>query len=294
MRILITGVSGLLGSDVWNACEQDNELIGLGRKRPGFVASSQWRDCDLTDPTKTYHTVSGCNPDAVVHCAAFSDVDKCEADPEKAYRQNTLATRNLALACQRFDSALALISTDYVFDGKDAPEGGYCEFDRTNPVSVYGQSKRDAEIIVKDLLCKFYIVRTSWLFGTGRPTYIDKVIETAEKGGKVPALSDIKSAPTYTLDLARSLSLLISSRRYGIYHVTNSGFCTREEMAQYALRKQGLTSASLHVMRQNDLKLAALRPSFSGLKNWMWSLDGFPKMRSWQEALDEYFKNRKR
>ena len=217
-------------------------------------------------------------------------MDAAEANPDDAYRGNALATRNVALACQRFDSALIHLSTDYVFDGKNPPEGGYREFDPCAPVSRYGQSKHWAELFVQKLLNKYFIVRTSWLFGPGRATWVDQVAERSRSGQPVQAVTDMISAPTYTPDLAGALLTLAESRHYGLYHVTNSGSCSRVEWAEEILRLQGLAGyPHLKKMTRAELKLPAHRPERSVLNNLAWRLDGFPPLRSWKEALREHF-----
>ena len=191
MKVLVTGAAGLLGTDVWSVFSQGHEVTAMGRTHPPHVPLSQWRTCDLRDAAQTYKTVTRENPDLIVHCASYNDVDGAESNPDEAFRVNALGARHLALACQRFDTALMAVSTDYVFDGTLAPEDGYRECDATHPLSVYAQSKRWGELFVEQLLHKYFIVRTSWLFGPARPTYADKVVEWARAGQPVPCLTDM-------------------------------------------------------------------------------------------------------
>lgn len=294
MKVIVTGAGGLLGRDVWRRFEIAHELFALGRQQPAWVASQQWSACDLTDAALTYKLVTRFNPDLVVHCAAYNLVDDAERDWDAAYKGNALATRNLALACQRFDTTLMSVSSDYVFDGVNAPEEGYREFDPVHPLSRYAESKRWAEIFVEQLLNKFFIVRTSWLFGPSRPTWVDKMVELAREGKPVVAVSDMRSAPTYTPDLAGAMLELAQSNRFGTYHLTNSGFCSRSELAEEVLRMHKISSyAGLKKVTQKELKLPAPRPAFSGLRNLAWELDGFRPLRSWKNALIEHFSNNK-
>jgi dTDP-4-dehydrorhamnose reductase len=289
MKIMVTGTSGLLGSDVWKVFSAEHELIALGRSRPGFVPLGQWRDCDLRKAATIYALVTRENPDLIIHCAAYNDVDAAEKNANEAFQVNAMGTRNLALACQRFDTVLMAISTDYVFDGTNAPEDGYREFDVTHPLSVYAESKRWGEIQVEHLLNKFYIVRTSWLFGEGRATYADKVLSWARDKQPVPCLKDMRSAPTYSADLAKALLQLALSNCFGVYHLTNAGFCSRVEFAQEILRIHKLPETLLKPLTQAEFKQPARRPPFSGLQNLAWKLNGFTALRPWKEALREHF-----
>src|SRR5581483_5394970 len=154
MKVLVTGSAGLLGHDVWSLFERKHDLVALGRTLAPWVGQERFRECDLTNAAHTYALVTKENPEVVVNCAAYNNVDEAEKTPEDAYRGNALAARNLALACQRFDATLIHVSTDYVFNGEDAPATGYREFDLCRPMNRYGESKRWAEIFVEQLLSK--------------------------------------------------------------------------------------------------------------------------------------------
>jgi dTDP-4-dehydrorhamnose reductase len=289
MKIIVTGAGGLLGCEVWKVFSEVHDLLALGRTQPTHVSSAQWRECDLRDPAKTFSVVTRENPDLIVHCASFNDVDGAERNPDEAFRVNTLGTRNLALSCQRFDTILMAISTDYVFDGVLKRASGYQEIDPTNPISHYGESKRWGEVYAEQLLNKFYIVRTSWLFGPSRPTYADRVVELARSGEDVPCVSDMTSAPTYTPDLAKALLALSNSGLFGLYHLTNSGFCSRVDYAAEILRLNKLPGSALKKLTQADFNHPARRPVFSGLDNFAWRLNGFKPLRPWTEALVDHF-----
>jgi dTDP-4-dehydrorhamnose reductase len=294
MKILVTGAAGMLGQDVWKLFGERHDLIGLDRVQAPGVDSAHWRSCDLTNAAQTYDVITKANPEVVVHCAAYNNVDAAEANPDDAFRGNAIATRNVALACQRFDAALIHLSTDQVFDGKTPPTGGYREFDPCSPLCRYGESKYWAEVFVQKLLNKFFIVRTSWLYGPGRTTWADQVAMRSRDGQPIQAVSDMVSSPTYTPDLAAALLTLAESRRYGLYHLTNGGFCSRVQWAEEILRlhhREGY--AALQKMTRAQLKLPAYRPEFSALNNLAWRLDGFTPLRSWKEALREHFENKK-
>jgi dTDP-4-dehydrorhamnose reductase len=293
MKVLITGSAGLLGHDVWKLFEIKHDLVALGRTQAAWVERKRFRECDLTNAALTYALITKENPEVIVHCAAFNNVDGAEADPDAAYRGNALASRNIALACQRFDATLIHLSSDYVFDGTNAPADGYREFDPCHPSGRYAESKRWAEIFVERLLNKYFIVRTSWLFGPSRPTWVDRVLEQAREQKPIPAALDMISSPTYTPDLAEALLRLAESRHYGTYHLSNRDFCSRVELAQEVLKIHKLGDGHLQRLTLPELRLAAPRPSFSGLDNLAWRLDGFPPLRSWKEALREHFAKKK-
>lgn len=290
MKVLVTGAAGLLGQDVCRVFSLNHDIIAIGRTQPASIPPAQWRTCDLRDAAQTYQVVTRENPDLIVHCASFNDVDGAEANPEEAYRVNALGARHLALACQRFDTVLMAVSTDYVFSGQDAPKTGYREIDPPHPISVYGHSKRWAEVFVEQLLNKYFIVRTSWLFGPGRATYIDKVGEWGRAGQAVPCVTDLSSIPTYTPDLAKALKQLAECGLYGIYHLTSGGeACSRVEFAREGLKLLKLSEKLLKPMNQNEFKHAAKRPVFSAMDNLTWRLNGFTPLRSWKDALKEHF-----
>jgi dTDP-4-dehydrorhamnose reductase len=289
MKILLTGASGLLGHDIWKVFSDHHELTGIGRNRPPHIPLKQWRDCDITNAPLTYTLVTRENPDLIIHGASYNDVDGAETHRDEAFLVNAIGTRNLALACQRFDTVLMAISTDYVFDGQNAPENGYREFDIPHPQGAYAESKRWAEIYVEQLLHKYFIVRTSWLFGSARPTFVDKIVSWAQEGKPVPCMTDMRSAPTSTADLAKALHQLAESRCFGLYHLTNSEFCTRVELAEEVLGIHKLPTSCIKRLTQAQLKLPAHRPTFSGLENLAWRLNGFPPLRSWKDALRDHF-----
>jgi len=296
LKILITGAGGLLGQEVWKLLEREpeHELSALGRTRPSFVTDTQWIEGDLTNAARTFTSVTRLNPEVVIHCAAYNHVDKAESEPDEAYRGNAMAVRNLSLACQRFDATLLSVSTDYVFDGENVPENGYREFDLCRPLNRYGESKRWGELFVQQLLNKYFIVRTAWLFGPSRPTWVDSVVSYSTQGKPIQAASDMVGSPTYTPDLAHALVQLAKSRHYGLYHLTNQGFCSRAELAREVLRLHKRENyPHLKILPKSEMNFAAVRPRFSGLDNLAWRLDGFAPLRSWKEALREHFAERK-
>lgn len=295
MKVLITGANGLLGHDIWRLFEHKHDLISLARNPSPWVGEERFRQCDLTNAALTYAIITKENPELVIHCAAFNDVDRAESDPDTAYRVNAMGTRNVALACQRFDATMISVSTDYVFDGESASATGYREFDPCNPISQYGSSKLWGERFVQSLLTKYFIVRTSWLFGPSRDAWVDRVEQAARAGEPIFSAKDLISSPTYTPDLAQGILRLAESRHYGIYHLTNQGSCSRTELAEEVLSIHNLNRGQLiQSMTRDELRLRAKRPRFSVMENYAWKLDGFPPMRGWKEALRAHFDSKKK
>ena len=286
MKILITGIGGLLGSEVAKLLSREHEILGLCKE--SRTAEFKTVNLDITDPEATYSTISKINPDLVVHSAAYSNVDGCEKDPDKAYKVNSLGTRNVCLACQRFDTVLAYISTDYVFSGAEPTKEGFNELDTTDPRSVYARSKLAGEWFVRNLLNKFFIIRTSWLFGSKRDNFVSQVFSALKEGKKVKQASDMASSPTYVSDLAQALRKLTATNLYGLYHLSNSGFASRYEIALFISRLLGCPGLNIEKISLKDLNIPAQRPNFSGLNNYAWRLNGFKPLRPWQEAVTEF------
>jgi dTDP-4-dehydrorhamnose reductase len=274
MKVLIIGAEGMLGHDLVDILSEENE-----------INTTTIDTLDITDIEKTIETVKNINPDVVVHAAAFTDVDGSESTADLAYQVNVLGSRNVAVACRETDSALVYICTDYVFDGtKGTP---YQEYDQTNPLSVYGKTKHLGEVYVRDLLSKFYIVRTSWLYGYHGPNFITTMLKLAENHDTISVVSDQIGSPTYTVDLAKAIAKLIKKPAYGIYHVTNSDHCSWYEYAQLIFEIAG-KDIDLKPVTTEEFGSPAPRPKYSVLENYNWKMEGFPKIRSYKDALKEY------
>lgn len=288
MRILITGVTGLLGYDLWHKLKDSHEVYGCSfHTVPEYVPQERWLKLDLTNKNATYTSITKLNPDVVIHTAAWTDVDGCEKDPATAFKVNTLTGQNVAIACQRFDTTMVYISTDYVFNGDNCPENGYTEFDIPKPVNIYAKSKYCAEFYIRHLLNKFYIVRSALLFGKKRKNFITSVIESVNEKKEIKVAKEHYQSPTYTKDLSEAIQRIIELQApYGIYHITNQGGCSREELTQtiFTILKK---STQVTLLEKKSLYYAT-RPTDSRLNNFMWALCGYSPLRLWQEALKEF------
>lgn len=299
MKILVTGSSGLLGQELIQACLAANyEVIALHRnvRDESAVLSSLPTQliCDIGD-RETIKKIISASPDAVVHAAAFTDVDGCEKDPEKAWRINVVGTENVALAAEGCKAMLFYISTDYVFDGtKTSP---YVESDIPNPVNVYGRSKLKGEEAVQSLCTNYFIIRTAWLFGKGRSNFVRRVVDFAKEGGDLIAWSDQMSSPTYSKDLAEAIAHMLNrickkekkdAGLKGLYHITNTGSCSRYEVAKEVMTYYGISNKMPRLVKLSEAGCIAPRPQMSALDNSRYSaVFGWP-MRKWNDAVREY------
>ncbi len=225
MRVVITGHKGQLGRQL-QAAFAGHEILGLDMPED-----------DITAPTIRGRIV-GFRPDLILHAAAYTDVDGCETNPELAFRVNAVGTQNVALAAAQTGAALLYISTNEVFDGSRREL--YREWDVVNPTSVYARSKAAGEQIVRDLADgRFYICRLAWLFGPGGNNFVTKILAGAEKYGALRVAADEFGNPTYAPDLAQAIVRLAATGQFGIYHLTNAGFCSRYEFAAKSCVWQG-------------------------------------------------------
>jgi len=272
MKVALTGAGGMLGHAVGKVFS-DLDLVPFSRA-----------ELDITSLDDAVRKIRDARPDFLIHAAAFTHVDACETEPEKAYLVNGIGARNVTIACEEIRCPVILISSDYVFDGsKPAP---YDEWDIPNPVSQYGVSKFMAEKFVSSLTNKYYIVRTSWLFGSNGKNFVDTIIRLLTEQDHIRVVNDQFGSPTFTEDLARALKELLG-RGYGIYHVTNTGICTWYEFAVEIAEKRGTTKQIIPVTSEEFVR-PARRPANSALNDTMLRLEGITPLRHWEDALDDY------
>ncbi|MBC8077351.1 MAG: dTDP-4-dehydrorhamnose reductase [Chloroflexales bacterium] len=269
MRIAITGANGQLGQALVGALSSQHKIVALARS-----------DVDLASPDATQRIVAT-GAELVIHPAAYTDVDGCTRDPQRAYRVNCLGTRAVALACAQLDAPLVHVSTNEVFSG--AATRPYYEYDQAGPINAYGWSKWCGEQAVRELLRRFFIVRVAWLFG-GQRNFVRTVLRLARERGALTMVADEVGSPTYAADVAQAIGALIAQPAYGTYHLVNSGHCSRYEFAQEILRQSGLAHVPLTSMLLADYKRDSMPPPFSPLANEAAAALGIA-LRPWQEAL---------
>lgn len=274
MRYLITGHKGQLGR-------------ALHQRLPE-AAGADLPEIDITQSASIDAAVEAARPDLILHCAAMTDVDGAARQPELAYRINGLGTQNVALAAARVGAAVLHISTNEVFDGtKGSP---YFEFDATGPISGYGRSKLAAEWFVSHLLRRFYIVRTAWLTAPGGRNFVHRILQLADERGALRVVTDEIANPTFVDDLADALVQLIATERYGLYHLTNAGYCSRHEYACRILALAGRAHIPVEPITLADYPRASTPPPFGALANTAAAALGLA-LRPWQAALEEFMQD---
>jgi dTDP-4-dehydrorhamnose reductase len=273
VRILVTGAGGQVGSEVAVHLPH-HEVVALGRA-----------ELDLAERDTVEQVVGTLLPDAVVNCAAYTNVDGCETDPEGAMAVNALGPRHLATACTRIGAHLVHVSTDYVFDGEK--DGPYDEWDLPGPCSVYGRSKLGGEVEVARHASSWTVARTSWVFGRRGRDFVDTILGRARQGGPLRVVTDQRGCPTYAPDLAGMLARLAVERRQGVYHVTNQGACTWHEFARAAVELAGLDPEVVGSTTAAEFGRLAPRPANSVLAGTALVASGLPRLRPWRAALEE-------
>lgn len=256
------------------------------REKDGEVLAYDM-DLDITDRGLVMDVIPPLDPDLVVNSAADIDADGAEVDPEPSYLVNFVGTQNLALACRRIGCPLVFVSSDYVFDGmKGKP---YTEFDSPNPQGVYGKAKLAAERHVAALPGGYYVFRTQWLFGRrGKRNFVKSILRNALEKGGLRVVTDEVGTPTSARDLAETVARVSLSGRYGLYHATNSGACSRFQFAKEILEAAGMPDVPVEPIGCADLGLPCRRPPYSPLDNMMLRLQGFGEARDYHEPMREY------
>lgn len=278
--IIVTGANGQLGYDVCKRLKEANFTNVLG---------IDIQDLDLTDKEATIEFIEKRRPAAVVHCAAFTAVDKAESEPEKCELVNVEGTRNIAIACKIVDAKMVYISTEYVFDGKG--EEPYEIDSQKNPLSVYGRTKSQGEEVVKQILKKYFIVRISWAFGVNGNNFVKTMLKIASKSTHVNVVDDQIGSPTYTYDLARLIVAMIPTKQYGVYHATNEGYCSWYEFAKEIFRLLRVGIDVIPVSTEEYRKAVpnqAVRPHNSRLSKDSLDNGGFLRLPPWENALKRF------
>ena len=275
MKILVTGAGGQLGHDVIRFLETQ-ELDYLGTTTDMM---------DITDKEEVFNVLLSYNPDVVVHCAAYTNVDKAEEEPDTCFLVNEYGTKNIAKACKQINAKLVYISTDYVFSGNG--EDFYKTEDFTAPQNIYGLSKLAGEDCVKKYVDKYFIVRISWVFGSNGKNFVKTMIRLGRDNKIIKVVCDQIGSPTYTYDLAQLLVSMIQTEKYGVYHAHNEGTCSWAEFARTIFKFKQM-DVIVEEVPTREYITKAVRPLNSRMETSALIKNGFMRLPPWKEALKRY------
>lgn len=273
MRILVTGANGQLGREISRQFGAQHELI-----------LTDIDSLDITNHNQVRNLFAQTKPQAVIHCAAYTNVDGAEADFDGAFKVNVIGSQNLASQCLEYGARMVYVSTDYVFDGET--NSPYCEYSPTNPQSVYGKTKLMGEAVVQKIVSRHYIVRTAWLYGEGN-NFVRTMLRLAQEKDNLQVVNDQIGSPTYTKDLAQTIFRLLATDAYGIYHASCNGQCSWYDFAVKIFELKNVHIA-VQPVPTAAFPRPAKRPRHSVLKNYMLEMTIGDTMRNWEEALKEY------
>ena len=275
MKVLVTGAAGQLGQDVLTALSARGHFpVGIDRA-----------EADITDEAQVAQVIAAASPDAIIHCAAYTAVDRAEEEKDLCARINVEGTRFIARAAEACGAKLLYISTDYVFDG--AGETPFLPSDKKAPLNHYGLTKSQGEDAALAECSRTFVVRTSWVFGAHGNNFIKTMRRLGTEREEVSVVCDEVGAPTYTPDLAALLCEMVESDRYGVYHATNEGECRRDELAQAVMEVFGL-SCRVNAITGDQYPTPATRPHNSRLSKECLSAAGFTRLPDWKDALRRY------
>ena len=275
MKVLVTGAAGQLGQDVMTALTvRGHEAVGIDRA-----------EADITNEAQVTAVITAAHPDAVIHCAAYTAVDRAEEEKELCTSINVDGTRFIARAAEACGAKLIYISTDYVFNG--AGDRPFLPTDEKAPLNHYGLTKSQGEDAALAECARVFVVRTSWVFGAHGNNFVKTMRRLGTERDEVSVVCDEVGAPTYTPDLAALLCEMVESDRYGVYHGTNEGVCRRDELAAAVMEVFGL-SCRVRAITGDQYKTAAVRPHNSRLSKECLSQNGFTRLPDWRDALARY------
>lgn len=289
MRILITGGKGQLGCQIKSILERNSSDISKLDEKFNNCESRfiDYDELDITNYNDVDAFIGSYKPDAIINCAAYTNVDGCERDSDAAFKVNSIGPRNLAAASEKYSVKLLHVSTDYVFNGEGTVP--FREYDVPQPVSVYGKTKLLGEQYVRENCSRYFIVRTAWLYGEWGKNFVYTIMKVAKEKGHVDVVNDQRGNPTYAEDLAHHILKLVLSDEYGIYHCTGTGECSWYDFACKIVEYSGI-DATVSPITSADLNRSAKRPAYSSLDNMMLRVTVGDEMRPWKEALKSFMR----
>ncbi|MHA1439872.1 MAG: dTDP-4-dehydrorhamnose reductase [Promethearchaeota archaeon] len=274
MKVLILGANGQLGSEFKTFLKNKAEIFALNHN-----------ELNVLDFKKLVNTFKEISPDVVINCAAYTKVDQVEEEENLAYQVNAVGAKNVSFASFKVKAKVVYFSTDYVFDG--AKELPYREFDKPNPLSIYGKSKLFGEEFTKQFNPNHLILRISWLYGINGSNFVKSIAKLAKGKGKLKVVNDQIGTPTYTLDVVKQTWQLIQNDSVGLYHCSNTGQTNWFEFAKKIVGQFNLNAKVLSI-KTNEFPALAKRPSFSVLENYLLKIENKNIMRSWEEAFNDF------
>lgn len=276
MKVLVTGVKGQLGYDIVKECEKRNiDAVGVDIE-----------EMDITNPAQVEEVIKEAQVDAVIHCAAWTAVDKAEEQVDLCRKVNKDGPANIAKVCEELDIPMMYFSTDYVFNGLG--EEPWMEYEEREPLNVYGQTKYEGELEVERLK-KYFTIRISWVFGLNGNNFIKTMLRLGKERGEVSVVNDQVGSPTYTYDLAKLCVDMIQTDKYGTYHATNQGYCSWYEFACEIFKQAGM-NVKVNPVDSSAFPAKAVRPKNSRMNQTELDRNGFDRLPTWQDALERYLK----
>lgn len=276
MKVLVTGINGQLGHDV----------MGELKKRGHEAVGVDIGEMDITDAGCVKRVMTQTAPEAVIHCSAYTAVDRAEEEVELCRRVNAEGTKNVAEVCAGLDCKLLYLSTDYIFSGEG--ERPWEPGDEPDPLNVYGLTKFEGEQEIKSRMDKYFIVRISWVFGVNGNNFIKTMLRLGRENGAVRVVDDQIGSPTYTYDLAVLLVDMIETEKYGEYHASNEGICSWYEFAKEIFAAAGMNEVEVTPVSSEEFPAKAKRPKNSRMSKEKLVKNGFNKLPSWQDAVKRY------
>ncbi len=277
MKVLIAGGRGQLGTDL-------TKILISNNIETFFYDSSE---LDITDINSIFKKINSASPDIIINCAAYTNVDNCESDIEKAFKVNALGAKHCAIAAETFNKKLIHISTDYVFNGKK--KSPYTEYDKPEPLSVYANSKLHGEFLIKEHCKKFFILRVAGVYGIYGNNFVKTIIQYGKTKDMLKVVNDQITTPTYTIDIANQILQLIDSEFYGTYHATAEGECSWYEFTSFIFGKLNIRTKIIPCTTE-EFPRPARRPSYSVLDNFNLKLINKNFMRHWKDGINDFLK----
>lgn len=275
MKVLVTGANGQLGYDVIKLLDSECiEFLGTDRE-----------SVDITNEEQVTRVICDYNPDVVIHCAAYTAVDKAEDEKELCYAINVLGTRYIAEVCRDINAKMVYISTDYVFDGEG--DNPFEVTDKPNPINYYGKTKYEGELEVQKFLDKYFVVRISWVFGSNGNNFVKTMLRLGQERDEISVVADQIGSPTYTRDIAKLLVEMVKTDKYGVYHATNEGYCSWYEFACEIFKQAGM-EIKVNPIKTEDYPTIAKRPMNSRLSKKSLLLNMFSTLPTYEKALRNF------